>query len=630
MKKNKIYNINKAFLILLVLILTMALTACQTTDSQSESKQEPTTATEPAPKKDPVKAAAEKIKQELGDVKQLPATLQDAVDAVGKEANIYSNEESSDSYSEELAVFENTLMYGTSGHGSDVTEDGIDYSYTLNTLYFGSYTRNEDGNLKTIFTSARISIDIVSDDMEGARKALKNILNSSPYSDEAKQLYMDIVDGAAGYITVSDTIWEELAEVEQDVTIQCSEDNSFEIIVESDPPVDPDSLEIVETRDEQDLLLSRIAYYYDDQGNKLIDYEEHYTYYEDNRHEYTYTYYYYNTTQIRETYRTLVVYVSNENGGEVRNITLSRKEYYENGQLKIDYENYRDTAPGTYKSTHYYENGQIESEEYFDEEGFRIIASYLEDGRMIMWEKYDGDVLVDSNYPDLPDNITMPEVEEYPDGTRITRQFFPDGDLYRELRYKNDVLQEETQYYESGNKEFYKSYDKFSGVLNGAVYFYDDENEPIKEQINYGGIYYMSRIAYYTDGTLWIEESWYTETLLCRYDEYFSDGTNKTFIQYYEDGTLRNKTESYENGNLKYDYVLTETGFMCEDYYYDNGNLKSETRQFEGGSYRVDKFRENGTQYYMYFWYPEGWGYEEYYDENGNRTDYIELANPLH
>ena len=609
MMKNSFFICKRLLLIVLATVLLLAIMACEKTEK------------DPSPNDN-----IAQIEEELGNIQQLPLDLNEAVAAVGKDADIYINNNSESERSQALAVFDSTLMYSTISSNEETTEDGVFYTFTNKVLHFGTYTRNADGSLNPTFSAANLVIEIVSEDVAAARADMKRMIEDAPLSKDTLKLYNDLVDGETGYLTADSPLWEEFIDVGEDIKIFCNEDNSFDIVFSGDS----NELLIDEVRGENDELISRVSYYYDQDGNNWIESIEENTYLEDGSMESTVTYYYYNSNQIKTTSRTRNIFESTETGGTMHFILLMEKKYYENGQIQLDYESYTGEKEGTYKEIAYFENGQMQYQAYFDEEGYRIQEHYLESGMLISWEKYLGEELVDYNYPELPDNITLPEEEVLEDGTVILREFHANGNLYRELQYKNNILVYETEYYENKRISCCKEYSENTGELYSLESFYDDEDSTKKEACYYSGYFYLQRETYYPNGQMHIHELWFTEEQQYEYVEWYENGVEKISRQYDEAGNIQYIFETYDNGNPKYNYYIAEGGFFSEDFYYENGNLQSAETHFEDGSHRLDRYNEDGIMTYQYFWYPEGWGYEDYYDDNGDFISSTHLEEPLH
>ena len=208
-------------------------------------------------------------------------------------------------------------------------------------------------------------------------------------------------------------------------------------------------------------------------------------------------YEYYNSGKPRE-----IVEVDKETGKP----DGSYKEFYENGNLKVEGNFKEGKQHGSYKK--YYSNGEI-----------HIKGSY-KDGKL------DG---VRKTYYE---NGELEEKEKYKMGKRdgSYKKYDKEGQLRIEASFVNDNLTDDyTEYYSNGKKRFVTSYND-SGALDGK---YEE---------------------YYDDGNLKVKTSFKNDRLNGTYESYYPKGdaptAEKQALFTFKDNKLNGATEIYMNGEL--------------------------------------------------------------------------------
>lgn len=578
-------KIRTIYMIVLTVLLILSMTACKTDSDNPNSK------------------VIKELEKTLGKIENLPISIDMAIEQVGQNAVKYqlANENSKDT---SLAIIDDAVLYCTTRTVNDITESDVEFSYTITMFHIGKILSSNSDLMDVQFVAAHMQMSITSNDVESAKNYLKDLSSSAPIDDGTKKLYYDLIDGKQIYITSDSALWDEF-DLEGDVTVSLDPENkTFEFKFTAEVG----TLYHETTRDAEDRILKNIAYYYDEEGNKWIEYIEENTYTDEGTLQ-KMTYYFPNSDQIRSYSEGL-----SNNYVEGNEIVFSYKpileqEYYEDGTLKSEYCDHS-TSGGEenyYKAT-YYPDGQKESETYFNEAGARITYQYLADGSVCYYEKCIGEITVENEYIDE-------------DGFRIVSVYFESGNLYFSKVYNSSgILIKEEECYESFRIHFIKEYFEDTGALRTLHEYYDDDNSTRKEFWDYSGVWYLKKSTYYPSGQKSTESTWYTADTLASVNEWYENGNQSKYCEYDIDGNVTESREYFENGMDKHKYYTDPHGNLKEYEFYANGQASVTHVWFADGAERIEEYYEDGAQKYWYYQAPEGPDYyveEIFYNEKG-------------
>ncbi|MBQ2946046.1 MAG: hypothetical protein IJD95_05740 [Clostridia bacterium] len=319
----------------------------------------------------------------LGELKDLSMNVDEVVESLDKEAEVFlptENESTEELSVDKLVIAENAVVYKTSRAVTQKTEDAKEISYVINAMHFGKLVpETKTGNVA--FVSANIEIVITSADKDYARSYLLSLISDAPISLNAKKLYTDAIGGKIINVSKDSILWDEFVDLDDRMKIVCDKENgTFEVRFIGEPG----RLYHDTVRDENDMVLKDIAYYFDEDGNKYIEEIEENIYKDDQMYSKR-TLYYYMTDIVKEIAESYRKYEGDENGGTVKIVPVMEIKYYENGNLESEYYNLGDEK---YVKREYYENGQVQNEEYWKDDGTKVSGSYEEDGTVFSYEEY--------------------------------------------------------------------------------------------------------------------------------------------------------------------------------------------------------------------------------------------------
>ena len=299
------------------------------------------------------------------------------------------------------------------------------------------------------------------------------------------------------------------------------------------------------------------------------------------------------------------------------------RKYYENGQLEIETNYKNGERDGLYKE--YYESGKIRSEFYYiGNQRYGLFKRYFENGKLEDEGSYKEDKK-DGFYRSYYENGQINCDEIYKDGKRngLCRKYYESGQLWEEINrkdeikdglcriyYSNGQLKEEANYKDGKEEGFIKRYYS-NGQLkeetnckegkghNFSKEYYENgqlkyEAEFIIEELSYG-----FEKSYYINGQLKTESNYNKEEVCTKY--YYEDGSLKferkiLCATNYRDEEAYRK-EYYNNGVLRSEYKYTyktEKKSGVRKIYRENGNLNREEHYKDGETILLKEYDENG------------------------------------
>ena len=375
------------------------------------------------------------LEKSLGELEKLPIDINEAVEQVGKSAAQYQTASSDEETNQQLAVFEDSVLYGASRIENSKTDDGIIFSYTVTALHIGQIQSNVENTLEVKFVAAHLQMNVISDDVSAAKAYLRNLMDDAPVDVDRATVnsYNKLVDGEQIYLTSDSVLWDEFIDVDEEMKISCDPGNgTFEIKFVGELGV----LYHDETRDENNVLLKKIAYYYDKAGNRWIESILEYSYLDAGEELLKATYYYTNSAQISEVRESISATTVSDAGISIDSRILMEQEFYEDGTLKLEYRDYSEAKDEEhFKRVYYYSNGQVLHEEYIDENGIHLTAEYNEDGSIRNYEKFLNEQPLEVVNEDGSRNTW-----EYYDNMEVhfERWYNSEGDLYRVREFQPD------------------------------------------------------------------------------------------------------------------------------------------------------------------------------------------------
>lgn len=412
----------RIFLLFLTALFIVTMVACSNTFENPNSE------------------VLKEIEKSLGELEKLPIDINEAVEQIGKSATQYQSTSSDEETNQALAVFEDSVLYSTSRTENDKTDDGIIFSYTVTALHIGQIKSNAENTLEVKFVAAHLQMNIISDDVDTAKAHLKNLMDDAPVDVDRATVnsYNKLIDGEQIYLTSDSVLWDEFIDVDEETKISCNLDSgTFEVKFVGEVGV----LYYDETRDENDALLKKIAYYYDETGNRWIESILDYSYLDTGEELLKVTYYYTNSAQISEVRESISATTVSDAGISIDSRILMEQEFYEDGTLKLEYHDYSETKDEEhFKRVYYYSNGQVLHEEYIDENGIHLTAEYNEDGSIRIYEKSLNEQPLEVVNEDGSRNTW-----EYYDNMEVhfERWYNSEGDLYRVREFQPDGTYED-------------------------------------------------------------------------------------------------------------------------------------------------------------------------------------------
>lgn len=558
----------KLSVILLLAIILLTLISCK---SYPESKK-----------------AFEELEEKYGALSELSVEIEEAAKKLGGSTKKYTPASERDK-GKAFAIADDTVVYRTSRTDTE-RENDTEFKFEIITLYIGKVKSRSSNEVTVTIAAANVKMNVLSEDVAGAKEAMLSSTNSAPISSSAKSLMKELIDGKQVSVAAASSDWEVICDLDREVSFICSEDGTFKL--KKDIVVG--RLYRETTEDSEGRPLKVVAYYYDEESNEYVEDMYEYVYGKDNSVVITYTYYYPYSTQIKEINVSESLPADVE--GEMVVVSgkmISSKEYYESGALKKEsYGNAVDSDEG-YVAKTYSESGHLLShyEQKPDGTNFSIQESYYDNGN----KKSSVKMVSDATY--------MRYEWEY--------EYYENG--------KPKLLKE---YYESGMlKSRYEYYE--TGAVYELIDYYDGEDNHVKQAIYDGrqkNTYYpngqehtitvyfdfeMTRVHTYTEWQesgqmLYDIEYFNTESSLVRiYKEWYANGQLK---EHYENNENGEKTEVYqyfENGDVQYHYYVSDDGTINKAERFDGG-VRYYT-WFSNGDERIDEEYDNGNQYYYYY-----------------------------
>lgn len=242
---------------------------------------------------------------------------------------------------------------------------------------------------------------------------------------------------------------------------------------------------------------------------------------------------------------------------------MNKGEYYENGQLKIEYNYDGNKLQGLSKE--YYENGHLKAENnYKDGKWDGLCKEYYEDGQLRLEYNYKDDEF-DGLCKDYYKNGQLKLENNYKNGKLegISRKYYENGQIEDEYNCKEDKLEGLCKgYYENGQLKYEHNYKegKFSGLCK---YYY--ENGQLKLENNYreGQLDGLCK-GYYASGQLDVECNYKKEQLngLCR--KYYENGELKIENNYKEGKEYFGKEFEYFKEE-NYQKILKISYYICDE-----------------------------------------------------------------
>jgi len=269
------------------------------------------------------------------------------------------------------------------------------------------------------------------------------------------------------------------------------------------------------------------------------------------------------------------------------------KEFYENGQLKIETILINGKKNGSY--TAFYDNGQV-----------KIKTNFFNDSIVGEYKEYyeNGNILTDTY---------IFETQDY---------LFPDLSKKTELKFYGKT---HTEYYKNKNIKIQIG----KPELRSYQEFYENGQLKLSTQINNDflivGIhkYFGNYESFYDNGQLEIKTSYESSIINGLYEEYYENGTLKIKANYNKGSLNGTYEEFFANGNLKIlkqptgeksncGFNSDKGGFFYFTEYYENGKIKIKSVLKECVTIMARKTKGVKNIYYKSEWVYEG-PYEEYY-----------------
>lgn len=526
------------------------------------------------------------LEEELGLLSEIPVEMEQAVKKLGDGVKQYEPAHERDK-GQALAISDNTVLYSTARTDTE-REGSKEFKFEIVTLYIGKVKSRSDGETLVTIGAANVKMNVLSEDVTGAKEAMLDSTNGAPISQKAKSMMKDLIDGKQVTVSAGSNDWEVFCDLDREVTFVCSEDGTFKL----KKKVEVGQLYRDTTEDSQGRPLKKIAYYYDEQGNEYIEDVYDYEYNADDSVVITYTYYYYNTHQIKTVTVSESLPVNIEDGAVVvSGRIIYSKEYYKNGQLKEDrVDDLSSDDEDSYNETHYFEDGSKAYEHIYKADGSLTEASYNEAGE------------------------TLYHYERFSDGSVVSleQSFYKNGQLERSAKfigegesskcvwdktyYENGQAKRLIEYYESGRmKSRYDYYE--SGDIVELVDYYDGEDNRIKQAIYENG----QKTCFFPDGQMQCEIIYFDKemTLVHTYAEWYENGQEKETYENDEKGELITLYRHSENGDILYSYTIDSEGRIDETERFDGG-IRYRTL-FPNGDKRIDESYDDGRLYYYYY-----------------------------
>lgn len=251
--------------------------------------------------------------------------------------------------------------------------------------------------------------------------------------------------------------------------------------------------------------------------------------------------------------------------------------------------------------------GEIHFSQYID---LKVIGS---NGRTLIDEKIEHDDNADTNrycYVVQDMGAVIESDPEAVDGSdtydqRYVVELGTAKGIRRIEEYKDDILQQATEYYDNGNMK-YQYWLSYNNSIDGEYYydsesFYDEEGRITLSHAVYEGTEQSrTEYTYSDDGSVWI--IYYSNGVIVGQHEKDAQDRTLTNIIYQDDGTYMYKEtfEYYPSGALKSEAAYGIAGDeqdVLSDYteYYENGDRKLYQDYSSGYLYIETVWNEDGT-----------------------------------